>query len=884
MPGPAPTRQPDTPRRMALPERVLVTGALLLITWLLIFTDWTWRLDNALYDAHQLSWSRPAPADVLIIAIDEQSLSQYGRWPWPRRLHADLLGHLQAARAVVMDLIFAEPDPRDAEGDRLLARAIGDHGRVILPVLVEEQRRGGQLIETLPLPALIDAAAGLGHAHVELDQDGIVRTVYLREGLGGEPRWPNLGLETLRLLQPGRWDEPPGLRNPAPASASPYVWVRDHHVMLQYAGPPGHVARISYTDVVQGRYAPGSFDDKIVFIGATATGLGDALPTPVSGFSQPMPGVEIHANIFDTLRQGLTITPLAVEWRLLIGSLLALLPALLFPRLSPRRALLAAAALLLGVLALSAGLLRGFHLWLPPAAAFIALSLAYPLWSWRRMEYTLRFLNQQLDRLHQEPAITQVDPPSVPAAMGFVRNFVPVEGWAIVGQDGATVAQWGKAPGPCTVETASGQWRPQSDTQYWTRVSRDGLPWLFGVRMTRAAPPSEREGALLLELVRPYTPKPASTPAGGVELLQTRSQQVQQASRRLQAMRRFIADSLSHMADGVLVCNNLGQVSLANPKAAEYFGVPGSEALIGAALADLLQGLQLDGGGGWQPILQQSLLENRSTQVRARASGQGRDVLVHTAPLALESGRVRGLIVNLSDITQLRDSERRRDEALNFLSHDLRAPLVSLLALLEKQSGQPLSDQQAAFLLRAEHYTRRTLELADGFLFLNRAESGEALTMDEVNLADVAHNAYDLVWAQAQGKQIELLNHIGAGDYWVRGDAQLLQRAITNLLANAITYSPPGARVELEILREGAQAQCTVRDTGPGIAAIELPHLFDRFRRGRAAQRDGGQGAGLGLALVKAVAERHGGTVQARSEAGAGAQFTLRLPLSEHGD
>ncbi len=880
MPGSSSTRLSDASRRMALPERALVTSVLLFITWLLIFTNWTWRLDHALYDTHQLSWSRPAPADVLIIAIDEQSLAQYGRWPWPRRLHAELLRHLQAARAVVMDLIFAEPDPRDAEGDQLLAQAIHDHGRVILPVLVEEQRRDGQLIETLPLPSFIDAAAGLGHAHVELDQDGIVRTVYLREGLG-EARWANLGLETLRLLQPGRWDAPPGLRNPEPQPASPYVRVRDNHVLLQYAGPPGHFARISYTDVVQGRYAPGIFDDKIVFVGATATGLGDAMPTPVSGLSQPMPGVEINANIFDTLRQQLTITPLGIEWRLLLGSLLALLPALLFPRLTPRQTLLMAAALLLGVLALSAGLLRGLHLWLPPSMSFIALSLAYPLWSWRRMEYTMRFLNQQLERLHQEPALTQVNPPSIPAAMGFVRNFVPVEGWAVIDEQGVAVAQWGKVPDPCKVNTSGGDWAQQSDAQYWTRVSRDEVAWRFGVRMARTTPPSEREGALLLELVRPYTPPAASAATGGVELLHARVTQVQQVSHRLQGMRRFITESLAHMADGVLVCNNLGQVTLANPKAAEYCGAPNSETLIGAALSDLLQGLQPEGGGGWQPVLQQSLLENRGAQVRARASAQGRDVLVHTAPLALESGRVRGLIVNLSDITQLRDSERRRDEALNFLSHDLRAPLVSLLALLEKEGNQPISAQQAAFLLRAEHYTRRTLELADSFLFLSRAESGEPLPMDEINLGDIAYNAYNVVWAQAQNKQIELVNNIHADNCWLHGDAQLLQRAITNLLANAIAYSSAGARVELDVSISGAWAQCRVSDTGPGIAAADLPHLFDRFRRGHAAQRDGGQGAGLGLALVKAVAERHGGTVLAHSEAGAGAEFTLRLPLSE---
>ncbi|MEI2783894.1 MAG: CHASE2 domain-containing protein, partial [Candidatus Competibacter sp.] len=177
------------------------------LAFLLLETDGLYRWDLLVYDWNLAAWSREAPDNIAIIAIDEQSLRELGRWPWSRRLHARLIRKLGAAgpKGIALSIVFGEPDTGDPAADEELAAALADNGRVVLPALGEQDRVGGQLIETLPIPALAKAAAGIGHVDVELDPDGIARSVYLRAGLGS-PYWPTLALALLEAANPdARW-------------------------------------------------------------------------------------------------------------------------------------------------------------------------------------------------------------------------------------------------------------------------------------------------------------------------------------------------------------------------------------------------------------------------------------------------------------------------------------------------------------------------------------------------------------------------------------------------------------------------------------------------------------------------------------------------------
>ena len=366
----------------------------------LVYTNWLYRWDLLIYDWNLAAWMRAPANDIVIVAIDEQSLRELGRWPWSRRLHAGLIRKLGAAgaKAIALDIVFAEPDATDPAADAELADALMENGRVVLPVLNEQNRLGGQLLETLPLPALAMAAAGMGHVDVEMDADGIARSVYLKAGLNS-PHWSTLALALLELASdPIARQTLPGQRAVAISPSSLYLWRRDYRILIPFAGPPGHFPRFSYGEVLRDSAALAIFRDKYVLIGLTATGMGDALPTPVSGLAQPMSGVEFNANVLDALRRGLTIEPLPLSWSLPLTGVLVWLPLALYAICPPRWTLPLAGLALLLTLTSSFALLHGAHLWFPPAAALLVQGLSYPLWSWQRLRHVMRLLFEQEER------------------------------------------------------------------------------------------------------------------------------------------------------------------------------------------------------------------------------------------------------------------------------------------------------------------------------------------------------------------------------------------------------------------------------------------------------------------------------------------------------
>lgn len=378
-----------------LDERWRTALILMLAGVLVSFTGILFRVDNLLYDLGQRLASKPPPSDVIIVAIDEDSLSQLGRWPWSRRLHASLIDRLsgEGARLIALDLIFAEPDTADQPADAELARAMESSRRVVLPVMLEQSRLNGQLLEVLPLPQLTKHAAALGRAHAEIEEDGIARGLYLREGLGG-PRWPHFA-EAIHDALKGANDSGAVEQ----AASSPFVLVREDFRRVPFLGPPGHFQTLSYAQVLTGRYPAGLFKDKIILAGATAAGLGDRLPTPVSGLSEPMPGVEFHANALEAFRQGTLVKNLSPEAGMFFTMILSVLPVFLLAKLSPRMGILTSVVLLVLVTGVALVLQHAAGVWFAPSGALLAILIAYPVWSWRRLEAASRFLDREIRHL-----------------------------------------------------------------------------------------------------------------------------------------------------------------------------------------------------------------------------------------------------------------------------------------------------------------------------------------------------------------------------------------------------------------------------------------------------------------------------------------------------
>jgi len=869
--------------RPALRERVVLAALLGGCAILLVQQDWLWRWDRVFYDALLGYWQRPAPDDVIIIAIDEASLSEFGRWPWSRRMHAQLLRSLQDERpkAIAFDIIFAEPNLQDPEGDTWFADAIRANGKVVLPVLMEQPRTRGQPIETMPLPELIEAAAALGHVHVELDPDGIARGLYLYEGVGG-PYWPHLSLALLQVGEPSH--ELPKADPSGDHRGSPMIWFRSDSILIPFAGPPEHFPHVSYRQVLSGNFVPGAFDGKYIVVGTTAAGLGDALPTPVSGFSRSMSGAEINANVLAALRAGLRVRPVGTHWRALLSMILALLPVALFPIGAPRTNLLITLLLLTLTLAMSAILLAVFHRWMPPTAALLAISVSYPIWSWRRLELAMRYLSQELDRLQEQQSQLEAARMVTPdAALRFFASLLPVDGWILLDvRNGKALAKGGITLPRPPANVPREKWLHQGSS-LWTRLARTDGDALLGLHWSHDDAPDGAQEQFLSRLFD----LPATSAKSRIERAETdlgaRIAQVQHATRQLRELRRFVEDSLSNMTDGVVVVGTFGQVLLSNPHAAWYLMGNQDAKLSDSPVDTLLHNVVLDEGGRWPDLLRESMLARARVQAGGRQR-DGRDLLIQLAPLGVNAESTSGLVINISDISVLRASERKRNEVLNFLSHDLRAPLVSTNALIDlARDARPLPEIRE-LLDRMESYTARALGLAEQFLQLARAESADAFALRDVDLVGIAQNALEQVWGHASREGIRLEQHAAFDEAWIKGDAGLLERALVNLLDNAVKYSGTGATVELVLSRDNGELRCCVTDHGIGIPASEIPHLFKRFHRVQRAGIRAPRGAGLGLAFVNVVANRHGGHTEVESCEGHGSRFCLILPYDPSED
>lgn len=238
------------------------------------------------------------------------------------------------------------------------------------------------------------------------------------------------------------------------------------------------------------------------------------------------------------------------------------------------------------------------------------------------------------------------------------------------------------------------------------------------------------------------------------------------------------------------------------------------------------------------------------------------------------AGRIRELNHSLADALEtLRVAQRERDQTLRFLSHDLRAPHLSILAVLERSVDAPLPAEDARAIRRQ---SRRALELTDGFMQLARAES-QPLRVEPQDLADLAVEAADACWRRAEDRGLRIAGPgVDAGTALCPCDAQLVRRALVNLIDNALRHGPAGTEVELGLARDGAGWRLSVSDRGPGIAPEDRARIFEPWWRGRDA--DPSSGAGLGLAFVATVAERHGGGARAVARDGGGARIELWLP------
>ena len=339
--------------------------------------------------------------------------------------------------------------------------------------------------------------------------------------------------------------------------------------------------------------------------------------------------------------------------------------------------------------------------------------------------------------------------------------------------------------------------------------------------------------------------------------------------RDLESEQGLLAIAMDTMADGVIVLDPENRIRFTN-RAAEWFAAADRRDSLGRPLSEVVRDHEL---------LQLAARSSETRQIH-----QAEIMLLHqrlflnviATPISGERGE--GVLLTLQDVTRLRQVETTRREFVSNVSHELRSPLASVRAMVETLEGGALRDPDVAldFLGRIESDIQRMTTLVDELLELSRLESGQMpVHLAPLSVSEVAGEIVARFEGSAAAAGVKMGIDLPPDLPYVMAETGKLDQILTNLLENALRFTPEGGRVDVSASTGRRWVKLTVSDTGIGIPSEHLPHVFERFYKVDRSRRDGG--AGLGLAIAKHLVQAHGGDISVSSTEGQGSSFDLTL-------
>jgi PAS domain S-box-containing protein len=382
----------------------------------------------------------------------------------------------------------------------------------------------------------------------------------------------------------------------------------------------------------------------------------------------------------------------------------------------------------------------------------------------------------------------------------------------------------------------------------------------------------------------------------------TERKKAHDAQRRLaaasEAQRAQLQAIIDRIVQGIVICNADGRVRTMNPAALSLHGL--------ASMEDLQR--HLDGFGrefvlhdpdGRQlptrewPVarsLRGETVRNVELHVDNRRTGQQWVAIYNSTPVYDVGGALESVVVTIQDITDrkrtelsLLDADRRKDEFIATLAHELRnplAPMLSAIQLLQHDGEVDLTRQRAKDII--ERQVLQMARLIDDLLDISRITLGKlALRREPIDVGSIVDEALELARPHIIAAEHQFDLNLPARPIRLVGDPTRLAQVLSNLLINAAKYTPRKGRIALTVEADGGEVVIRVADSGIGIAPENLSALFEKFSQVRSAQDRAGGGLGIGLALAKGLVHMHGGTISASSAGvGSGSEFAIRLPLA----
>jgi PAS domain S-box-containing protein len=345
---------------------------------------------------------------------------------------------------------------------------------------------------------------------------------------------------------------------------------------------------------------------------------------------------------------------------------------------------------------------------------------------------------------------------------------------------------------------------------------------------------------------------------------------------RVRADQEQFTAIIASSGDVVLSLDRQGRITLANQAAQRAFGFEINE-VIGQPVAQATTNVAIN------RAVEQVVRDGTRERIGFEVPLADESVLFcNLSPISEEDGQLIGWVAVMQDITRFKETERMKSDMILTASHDLRNPVnltLGALDMLRQRAANRLEHEEREVLDLALIGIRRIEALIADLLDLERVERRVGLILRECNLIDIARTVYTENTMQAQSKNQSFEAHLPEQLPAVRGDSERLYQVFSNLVSNAIKYTPVDGRVTIMLQQEDNQILCEVSDTGRGISPDAQARVFERFYRVAGSSTIDPLGTGLGLALVKSIVEQHGGRVWVTSEVGQGSTFSVSLPI-----